>query len=51
MKETETLSYSLLCQLYDEVKELEENAIDDFFIAWSNRIRTNKRNFKQNFNN
>ena len=32
MKETETLSYSLLCQLYDEVKELEENAIDDFLL-------------------
>ena len=32
MKETESLSYTLLCQLYDEVKELEENAIDDFLI-------------------
>lgn len=30
MKETETLSYSLLCQLYDEIKELEENALSDF---------------------
>lgn len=32
MKETETLSYTLLCQLYDEVKELEQNAIDDFLL-------------------
>ena len=31
-KETETLSYSLLCRLYDEIKELEENAIDDFLF-------------------
>lgn len=32
MKETKTLSYTLLCQLYDEIKELEENAIDDFLL-------------------
>lgn len=28
-KETETLSYTLLCQLYDEVKELEQNAMKE----------------------
>lgn len=29
MKETETLSYTLLCELYDEVKEIEENTMSE----------------------
>lgn len=31
MTETESLSYSMLCLLYDEVKDLEESAMNDFF--------------------
>lgn len=34
MKETETLSYTLLCQLYDEVKELEKDAMTEFFKSY-----------------
>lgn len=32
MKETQTLSYSLLCKLYDEIKELEKTALDEFLL-------------------
>lgn len=36
MKETETLSYSLLCKLYDEVKELEDDAMNEFLKSGRN---------------